>query len=110
MGLLNKARNEFFDIVEWTGDPQQLLTWRFPRYLNEIKQGARLIVRPGQQAIFVAQGQLAEVFEPGTHQLTTGNLPVLSTLAGWKFGFESPIKSEVYFVATRPSTERERLA
>ena len=104
MGLLNKIANEFVDIVEWTGDPGQLLTWRFPRYLNEIKQGARLIVRPGQQAIFVTQGELADVFEPGAHQLATSNLPVLSTLAGWKYGFESRIKSEVYFVAIRQIT------
>ena len=104
MGLFNKIANELIDIVEWTGDPGQLLTWRFPRYLNEIKQGARLIVRPGQQAVFVTQGDLADVFEPGAYRLTTGNLPVLSTVAGWKYGFQSPIRSEVYFVATRQIT------
>jgi len=104
VGLLNKIVNEFVDIVEWTGDPEQLLTWRFPRYLNEIKQGSRLIVRPGQQAIFVTQGKLADVFEPGSYRLTTGDLPVLSTLAGFKYGFESRLKSEVYFVATRQVT------
>ena len=104
MGFLNKVRNELVDIVEWSGDPGQLLTWKFPRYLNEIKEGARLIVRPGQQAIFVCKGRLAEVFDPGTYRLTTGNLPVLSTLAGWIHGFESSIKSEVYFVATRQVT------
>ena len=104
MGLLDKLRGELVDIIEWIDDSQHVLVWRFPRYHNQIKQGAQLIVRPGQVAIFVNQGQLADVFEPGTHTLTTGNLPILSTLMGWKHGFDSPFKSEVYFVSTRQIT------
>ena len=105
MGLLDKLRGELVDIVEWVDDSRHTLVWRFPRYRNQIKQGAKLIVRPGQEAIFVSQGRLADVFEPGTHELTTGNLPILSTLMGWPYGFDSPIKSEVYFVSTRQITD-----
>jgi len=105
MGLLDKLRGELVDIVEWIDDSRHTLVWRFPRYRNQIKNGAVLIVRPGQVAIFVHQGKLADVFEPGTYELTTGNLPILSTLAGWKHGFDSPFKAEVYFVSTKQITD-----
>ena len=105
MGLFDKIRAEFVDIIEWLDDTRHTLVWRFPRYQNEIKNGAKLIVRPGQMAIFVSEGQLADIFGPGTHDLTTANLPILSTLKGWKYGFNSPFKSEVYFVSTRPVTD-----
>lgn len=105
MGLFDKLRNELIDIVEWIDDTRNTLVWRFPRYQNEIKQGAQLIVRPGQLAVFVLQGKVADVFEPGTHTLNTQNLPLLSTIAGWKYGFNSPFKSEVYFVSTRQITD-----
>jgi membrane protease subunit (stomatin/prohibitin family) len=105
MALLEKIRAEFVDIVEWVDDDRKTLTWRFPRYHNQIKQGAQLIVRPGQVAVFVHRGKIADVFQPGTHRLETGNLPGLSTLQGWPFGFDSPFKAEVYFVATRQVTE-----
>jgi membrane protease subunit (stomatin/prohibitin family) len=102
MGLFDKIRGEFIDIIEWLDDSRNTLVWRFPRYQNEIKNGAKLIVRPGQVAIFVSEGKLADIFEAGTHDLITGNLPILSTLKGWKYGFNSPFKAEVYFVNTRP--------
>ncbi len=105
MGLFDKLRGEFVDIVEWVDDTRHTLVWRFPRYHNEIKNGAQLIVRPGQVAVFVHRGQLADVFEPGAYQLTTDNLPILSTLQGWKHGFNSPFRSEVYFVSTRQITD-----
>lgn len=105
MGWFDKLRAEFIDIVEWVDDTNHTLVWRFPRYHNQIKNGAQLIVRPGQVAVFVHEGKLADVFEPGTWELTTSNLPILSTLQGWKHGFDSPFKSEVYFVATRTVTD-----
>jgi len=105
MGLLDKLRGELIDIIEWLDNTRDTLVWRFPRYQNEIKNGAQLIVRPGQVAIFVHRGQLADVFEPGSYRLTTDNLPVLSTLQGWKYGFDSPFRSEVYFVSTRQITD-----
>lgn len=105
MGLMDKLRGEFVDIIEWLEDSRTLLAWRFPRYQNEIKQGAQLIVREGQLAIFVYQGQLADVFGPGTYTLNTQNLPIMSTLQGWRHGFNSPFRSEVYFVNMRPVTD-----
>lgn len=105
MGLMKKIRGEFIDIVEWVDDSRHTIAWRFPRYQNEIKNGAQLIVRPGQMAIFVHRGQLADVFEPGHYELKTDNLPILSTLAGWKHGFNSPFRAEVYFVNTRQITD-----
>lgn len=105
MGLFDKLRGELIDIIEWLDDTRNTLVWRFPRYQNEIKQGAQLIVRPGQLAVFVLQGKVADIFQPGTHTLNTQNLPILSTIAGWKYGFNSPFKSEVYFVSTRQITD-----
>jgi membrane protease subunit (stomatin/prohibitin family) len=105
MGIFNTLRNELIDIIEWIDDGKHTLVWRFPRYENEIKNGARLIVRPGQSAVFVREGQIADVFGPGSYELTTKNLPLLSTLAGWKYGFDSPFKAEVYFVSTRTLTD-----
>jgi membrane protease subunit (stomatin/prohibitin family) len=105
MGLMDRLRGELVDIVEWVDDSQHTLVFRFPRYQNEIKNGAQLIVRPGQSAIFVDQGEIADVFEPGQYELSTDNLPILSTLRGWKHGFRSPFKCEVYFVSTRQLTD-----
>ncbi len=105
MGLMTKLRAELIDIVEWVDDSRHTLVWRFPRYHNQIKYGAQLIVRPGQQAIFVSEGRIADVFDPGQYRLVTKNLPVLSTISGWKYGFDSPFKCEVYFVNTRQITD-----
>jgi membrane protease subunit (stomatin/prohibitin family) len=105
MGIFDKLRNELIDIIEWVDDSRTAIAWRFPRYQNEIKNGAQLIVRPGQVAVFVLNGQLADAFEPGHYTLKTDNLPILSTIAGWKYGFNSPFKAEVYFVSTRQITD-----
>ena len=105
MGIFNTLRNELIDIVEWVDDSHHTLVWRFPRYQNEIKNGAQLIVRPGQVAVFVDRGRVADVFQPGQYTLATANLPLLSTLQGWKYGFNSPFKAEVYFCATRQVTD-----
>ncbi|MBW2230498.1 MAG: SPFH domain-containing protein [Deltaproteobacteria bacterium] len=105
MTLMDKLRAELIDIVEWVDDSEHTLVWRFPRYHNQIKNGAQLIVRPGQQAVMVSQGKVADVFGPGQYRLETKNLPILSTLLGWKYGFESPFKAEVYFVSTRQITD-----
>jgi membrane protease subunit (stomatin/prohibitin family) len=105
MGLFDKIRGEFIDIIEWLDDTRDTIVYRFERYDNEIKMGAKLVVRESQVAIFVNEGRLADVFQPGTHTLETQNLPILSTLKGWKYGFSSPFKAEVYFVNTRQFTE-----
>jgi membrane protease subunit (stomatin/prohibitin family) len=105
MGLMDKLRGEFIDIIEWLDDSRDTIVWRFPRYDNEIKMGAKLVVRESQTAVFVNEGQVADAFTPGTYTLETQNLPILSTLKGWKYGFNSPWKAEVYFVSTRLFTD-----
>jgi membrane protease subunit (stomatin/prohibitin family) len=105
VGLLDKLKGELVDIIEWLEDSRSTLAWRFPRHNNEIKHGAQLIVREGQQAVFVYRGQLADVFGPGSYELVSENLPILSTLQGWKHGFNSPFRSEVYFLNTRQVTD-----
>jgi len=107
MGLFSKLRNEFIDIIEWTDDSSNTLVYRFERHQNEIKNGAKLTVREGQVAVFINEGQMADVFEPGMYTLTTQNLPLLSTLKGWAYGFNSPFKAEVYFVNTKMFTDQK---
>lgn len=107
MGLFDKIRGEFIDIIEWTDSSPNTLVYRFQRHNHEIKNGAQLTVREGQAAVFVDEGQLADVFPPGMYTLETENLPILSTLKGWKHGFESPFKAEVYFVSTRQFTDQK---
>ena len=107
MGIFDKLKGEFIDIVEWEEQSPEVLVWKFQRHNNEIKYGAKLIVRPGQKAIFVNEGKVADVFTEGTHELETRNLPILSTLQGWKHGFESPFKAEVYFIDTTEQLDRK---
>ncbi len=105
MALWDKLLAELVDIVEWLDDSNDTLAYRFERYQNEIKYGAKLVVREGQMAVFVNEGRIADVFKPGTYELITRNLPILATLRGWKYGFDSPFKAEVYFVSTRKFTD-----
>jgi membrane protease subunit (stomatin/prohibitin family) len=107
MNLFKKLRGEFIDIIEWLDPSNNTLVYRFERYQNEIKNGAKLTVREGQVAVFVNEGKIADVFTPGMYSLTTQNLPILSTLKGWKYGFDSPFKAEVYFVSTRNITDQK---
>jgi len=102
---MDRVRGEFIDIIEWTDDSRDTIVWRFPRYENEIKMGAKLTVRESQAAVFVNEGQVADAFGPGMYTLETQNMPILSTLKGWKYGFHSPFKAEVYFVNTRQFTD-----
>ena len=103
--LWKKLTGELIDIIQWLDDSNNTLVYRFERMNNEIKYGAKLTVREGQMAVFINEGQLADVFKPGMHTLTTQNLPILATLKGWKYGFESPFKAEVYFISTRKFTD-----
>jgi membrane protease subunit (stomatin/prohibitin family) len=111
MGLFdeikNKLKHEFIDIVEWLDNTDNTIVHRFERYQNEIKNGAKLIVREGQSAVFISEGRLADVFTAGTYDLVTKNLPILATLKGWKYGFNSPFKAEVYFVNTHLFTDEK---
>jgi membrane protease subunit (stomatin/prohibitin family) len=101
MGLFDKIRNEFIDIIEWIDTSNDTVIWKFPRYQNEIKMGAKLTVRESQVAVFMNEGKIADVFQPGMYTLETQNMPVLSTLRGWKYGFNSPFKVDVFYVSTK---------
>src|SRR6186997_1273883 len=101
MGLMDFIKGELIEIIEWTDDSRDTLSYRWPDDDKEIKRGAQLIVRESQAVQFVYLGQYGDLFAPGKHALTTDNIPVLSTLKGWKYGFESPFKADVYFVTTR---------
>ena len=96
-----KITGEFVDIIEWLDQSNDTIAYRFERFQNEIKMGAKLTVRPGQKAVFVNEGQVADAFDPGMYTLSTQNMPILSTLKGFPYGFNSPFKAEVYFFNTK---------
>lgn len=104
MGLFDFIKNELIEIIDWVDDSSDTVIWKFPDRENNIKYGAQLTVRESQVAVFLNEGQIADVFGPGRYQLTTQNMPVLTTLKGWKYGFESPFKVDVYFVSTKQFT------
>ncbi len=105
MGILDFLTGEFIDVIEWTDDTRDTMVWRFERQGHAIKYGAKLTVREGQAAVFVHEGQLADVFTPGLYMLETNNMPILTTLQNWDHGFKSPFKSEIYFVNTTRFTD-----
>ncbi len=104
MGLMDFIKGELIEIIDWTDDSRDTLSYRWPDDDKEIKNGAQLIVRESQVAQFVYLGQFGDTFPPGKHTLTTENIPVLSTLKGWKYGFNTPFKADVYYVTTRVFT------
>ncbi len=101
MDILGFIKGELLEIIEFNDDSRDTLAWRFPDEDKTIKNGAQLIVRESQLAQFVYLGQFGDCFGPGKHSLTTDNIPVLNKLKGWKYGFESPFKADVYYVTTR---------
>ncbi len=101
MGLIDYLKTQFLEIIQWQDDSRDTISWRFPDEDKEIKRGAQLIVRESQVAQFIYLGQFGDTFGPGKHSLVTDNIPILSTLKGWKYGLESPFKADVYFVNTR---------
>jgi len=100
MGILDFLTGQFIDVIHWTDDTRDTMVWRFEREGHEIKYGAKLTVREGQAAVFIHEGQLADVFTPGLYMLETNNMPILTSLQHWDHGFKSPFKSEIYFVNT----------
>lgn len=105
MGLFDKILGEFVDVIEWTDDSTDTMVYRFERYGNEIKYGAMLTVRESQIAILVNEGRTADVYKPGLYKLETQNMPILTTLQSWPYGFNSPFKAEVYFFNMRRFTD-----
>jgi len=104
MGLMNYLKTQLLEIIQWQDDSRDTISWRFPDEDKEIKRGAQLIVRESQTAQFIYVGQFGDTFGPGKYTLMTENIPILATLKGWKYGFESPFKADVYFVNTRVFT------
>ncbi len=104
MGLFGFIKGQFIDVIQWADDDGKTLVWRFPDEDKEVKMGAQLIVRESQAAIFINEGQIADVFGPGRHELTTRNMPILTKLKSWKYGFDSPFKVDIFFVSTRRFT------
>ena len=109
MSILDKVKeaalNQFIEVIEWLDESKDTLLYRFPVAGQEIKNGAQLIVRESQAAVFVFEGQIGDVFTPGRYTIDGGNTPILSKLGAWKYGFNSPMKSEVYFVNTKQFTD-----
>ena len=99
------AMNQFIEVIEWLDESKDTILYRFPVAGQEIKNGAQLIVRESQAAVFVFEGQVADVFAPGKYTIDGGNTPILSKLGAWRYGFNSPFKSEVYFVNTKQFTD-----
>ncbi len=104
MGLFNFIKSQLIEVIEWTDNSSNTMVYRFPVENKEIKMGAQLTVRESQMAVFVDEGQLTDIFTPGRYSLDTQNLPLLTKLKSWKYGFNSPFKSEVYFVNTKQFT------
>ena len=107
MGLFDMVRGQLIDVIEWTDDSSDTLAHKYDMNGKDIMMGAQLTVRESQAAVFVDEGRLADVFGPGRYELTTRNLPVMTSLRAWKFGFNSPFKSDVYFVSTRRFMDRK---
>ncbi|MDX6611768.1 MAG: hypothetical protein QOD75_954 [Blastocatellia bacterium] len=105
MGIFDAIRSQFIEVIEWLDDSGNTMLYRFPVQGQEIKNGAQLTVRESQAAVFVFQGQIADVFAPGLHTIDGGNTPILTKLGAWKYGFNSPFKAEVYFVSTKQFTD-----
>jgi membrane protease subunit (stomatin/prohibitin family) len=105
MGLWDALKNEFIQVIEWLDDSSNTLVYRFPVHDQEIKMGAQLTVRENQVALFINEGEVADIFKPGRYELSTQNMPVMTTLRGWKYGFDSPFKAEVYFFNMRLFTD-----
>jgi membrane protease subunit (stomatin/prohibitin family) len=105
MPIMDFLKGQLIDVIEWTDDSRDTLVYRFERYGHEIKYGAKLTVREGQAAVFVHEGQLADVFMPGLYMLETNNMPIMTSLQSWRHGFQSPFKSEIYFVSTTRHTD-----
>ncbi|WP_353236473.1 SPFH domain-containing protein [Diaphorobacter ruginosibacter] len=107
MALMDFIKKQFIDVIQWTEAADGTLAWRFPMRDMEIQNGATLVVRESQLAMFVNEGKVADVFMPGTYRLTTQTLPVLTNLKNWDKLFESPFKSDVYFFSTRQQIDQK---
>ncbi|MDX1908975.1 MAG: SPFH domain-containing protein [Bacteroidia bacterium] len=107
MGIFDFIKGQFIDVIEWVDFSRDVLMWKFPDQDKEIKMGAQLTVRESQVAVLLNEGKMADVFEPGRYELTTRNMPIMTTLRSWKYGFESPFKADIYYFNTRQFTDNK---
>ncbi len=104
MGLFDFFKSEFIEVIDWVEQDKNVVLWKFPDKDANIKYGAQLTVRESQLALFVDEGQFGDIYEPGRHKLITDNMPIMTTLKSWKYGFDSPFKADVYYISTRTFT------
>lgn len=107
MGLFDFIKGQFIDVIEWVDYKRDVLVWKFPDQDKEVKMGAQLTVRESQAAILINEGKMADVFEPGRYELTTRNMPIMTTINSWKYGFDSPFKVDLYYFNTRQFTDNK---
>ncbi|MEL6845041.1 MAG: SPFH domain-containing protein, partial [Bacteroidota bacterium] len=107
MGLFDFIKGQFIDVIEWVDYQRDVLVWKFPDQDKEVKMGAQLTVRESQAAILINEGKMADVFEPGRYELTTRNMPIMTTINSWKYGFDSPFKVDIYYFNTRQFTDNK---
>lgn len=107
MGFLNMIKGQLIDVIEWSDASNDTMVHKYDMRGKEIMMGAQLTVRESQVAVFVNEGQLADIFQPGRYELQTSNMPVMTALKAWKFGFNSPFKSDVYFINTKQFLDRK---
>ncbi|MEL7533739.1 MAG: SPFH domain-containing protein [Bacteroidota bacterium] len=107
MGLFDFIKGQFIDVIEWVDYKRDVLVWKFPDQDKEVKMGAQLTVRESQAAILINEGKMADVFEPGRFELTTRNMPIMTTINSWKYGFDSPFKVDIYYFNTRQFTDNK---
>ncbi len=107
MGLFDFIKGQFIDVIEWVDYNRDVLVWKFPDQDKEVKMGAQLTVRESQAAILINEGKMADVFEPGRFELTTRNMPIMTTINSWKYGFDSPFKVDIYYFNTRQFTDNK---
>ena len=105
MGLFDFIRGQFIDVIEWVDASRDTIIWKFPDQDKEVKMGAQLTVRESQVALMINEGSAADIFQPGRYELTTRNMPIMTSLRSWKYGFESPFKVDIYYVNTRQFTD-----
>ncbi|MCH5715622.1 SPFH domain-containing protein [Niabella hibiscisoli] len=105
MGLFDFIKNELIEVIEWVDTSDNTIIWKFQDKGNNIKSGAKLTVRESQVAVLMNEGEFGDVYNPGLHTLTTSNMPVITTLKSWKYGFNSPFKVDIYFINTRQFTD-----
>ncbi len=104
MGLFDFIRDEFIEVIEYVEDDKDIVLWKYPDKDKAIKYGAQLTVRESQMALFLDEGKFGDLYQPGRHKLITDNMPIMTTLKSWKYGFDSPFKADVYYISTRTFT------